>query len=83
MHFKNLLKALALKLFHPPYYRMLKPSNPECHLVFIEKVEKNWGWTSIDFVCYTSDLYAETYVKSKNKTMRNLFNNHPIYEGKI
>jgi hypothetical protein len=65
--------------FHPPFYRTLRGANPECHLVFIERVEKIWGFTFISDVSYTSDKFADALVKGRNRAMRSIYGDHDVY----
>ncbi len=76
---KALLRRIRNKLFHPPYYRAIRSSNPDNHLVFIEKVEKVFGFTFTSDVCYTSDMFAESEVKRKNSFMKSLYGEHDVY----
>lgn len=76
---KSILSKIVGWLFHPPYYRELRSSNPYCHLVFIEKVEKRWGFTFVSEVSYTSDFMAGSTVKSKNRLMKSIYGEHDVY----
>lgn len=75
----GMFSKIASNLFHPPYYRALKSQDPNSHLVFIEKVEKKWGFTSIDCVGFTSDRFADGLVEEKNAMMRSLYGEHEVY----
>ncbi|QXG07571.1 hypothetical protein [Erwinia phage Pecta] len=77
------LSKIKKALFHPPYYRALKSPNPDNHLVFIECVEKAWGFTMIRSVSYTSDMFADSIVKGKNRTMKAIYGAHDVYEDKL
>lgn len=75
----GMLSKIASKLCHPPYYRALKSQDPNNHLVFIEKVEKKWGFTFVECVGYTSEPFADSIVESKNITMMCLYGDHDVY----
>lgn len=75
----TILNKIRKSLFHPPYYRKLKSPAPDNHLVFIERVEKMWGFTSYGREVCTSDWIADFIIKGRNRTLKAIYGEHDVY----